>query len=758
MQIIQYPILYFQLNPNIVLGMLVGTSHQLVQTDLKSIQQRFKKYIERLYKKDGKYYDMDIVNPKLSIVQVQIRPTYRSKKQYYPSAHQLHVPVAAVHGQDRNKTYSCYLPLFDISFQYYDDSQFRPLVTHFTHNHLNNLSPASIYKYLRYPVPQLTVIKWRVDAGEEVEWKGWNSVQGIKQLKRLTAQYPPAITRRQASAYFPEAAWELEHKVAEVMDKIVQARTSVLLVGAHGVGKSAVLRQAIRKIKQQQKNEKHQLTFWRVMAQRLTATAKYFGEWQGHIEKLVEELQTVKGVLWVEQIMRLLQMGGIGAEDSVAAFLVGFLQQGKLQMIGEVTDRELDSLRRLLPGFAEHFQVVNIKELSEAKTRTVLAQFADVVASSKLQIQLTEDSLQSAYQLLKRFEPYEQFPGKGLKFLGQVVSHAHQQSIKQVEVTHIIDQFATQTGLPQVLLDDDMPLDVAELYAYFEQKIIGQPMVVEQLVNLVKLVKAGLNNPQKPIATLIFAGPTGVGKTASVRALADYFFGKGQQQQPLIRIDMSEYQYPGQLHRFIGSGKELGELVKKVREQPFSVVLLDEIEKAHASIFDALLTVLDEGLMVDTFGRVTNFRNTIIIMTSNLGATVRAAPHFQASTDTAARYRAAIERHFRPEYINRIDHVVYFNALAATDIQRIARKELQDFNQRAGLRQRNLSFVYTDRLVAHLATQGYDKRYGARMLQRVIDEQLTRFLAMYLLQHPSLSGVELRLDYAEGQVEVAKSQ
>lgn len=750
MQTINYPLLYFQLHENAILGVLVGTDYQVVQADLKSVKHTLTGYLKQQYKKEGEYYDTGILTPQLTTVYVKIRPTYRERNSFYPAAHHLNVPVPAIFGKNSRGSYICYLPLFDLEFHYYDDSQFRPLVTHFTNNYLNQKTPQEIYRYLLYDEPQLTTISMRIHTDEEFNWNWFKFKRELKQLKRLTEPYPPEKTQKRQLTTFPEAAWELENQVTDLMDKLMVLKANVLLVGKHGVGKSAVLRQAIRKIKQLQKGEKNGKTFWRVMAQRLTATAKYFGEWQGNIESLIEELQEVNGVLWVEDIVRLLQMGGEGAEDSVAAFLVSFLEQDKLQLVSEVTERELDSLRRLLPGFAEHFQVIKINELSEEKTRAVLRQFAGFAAGSKLQVQISEDSLQLAYQLLKRYHPYESFPGKGLKFLGQVVSNARQKQRKNVTTKEIIQTFVEQTGLPELFLNDDILLDTKALRQYFAQRIIGQPAAIDHLTNIVKIFKAGLNNPEKPITTMLFAGPTGVGKTASARALADYFFGTGQKSKPLIRIDMSEYQYAGQLYRFIGGGREVGELVKKVREQPFSVLLLDEIEKAHPSIFDALLTVLDEGLMVDNFGRVTNFRNTIIIMTSNLGATNRNAPTFKDSTTIASRYQSAIQRHFRPEYVNRIDQIVYFNALREEDIIKITRKELSDFNEREGLKKRGIRFEFSERLVNYLAQLGYDERYGARMLQRAVDDELMRFLSSYLLKHPKLENKILRLDYKDG--------
>jgi ATP-dependent Clp protease ATP-binding subunit ClpC len=183
----------------------------------------------------------------------------------------------------------------------------------------------------------------------------------------------------------------------------------------------------------------------------------------------------------------------------------------------------------------------------------------------------------------------------------------------------ILTQFVQKTGLPPFLLRDDILLDTTGLQDFFTQRIIGQSTAVDCVSQVVMIFKAGLNDPNKPISTLLFAGPTGVGKTACARALADYFFGQGQTLNPLIRLDMSEFQHPIQVDRLLGTGNKPGKLVRDIRERPFSVLLLDEIEKAHPLFFDVLLNVMDEGILIDNNGRITDFRNVILIMTSNLG-------------------------------------------------------------------------------------------------------------------------------------------
>ena len=215
---------------------------------------------------------------------------------------------------------------------------------------------------------------------------------------------------------------------------------------------------------------------------------------------------------------------------------------------------------------------------------------------------------------------------------------------------------------------------------------------------------------------------------------------------------MSEFQHPAQLARFIGIGGEVGKLVQDIRERPFSVLLLDEIEKADPSVFDALLTVLDEGILVDAYGRITNFRNTIIIMTSNLGASNRASLGFGGRN--TANYESAIGKFFRPEFVNRIDHIVTFNTLEEEHIQAITRLELEALGKREGFAKRKLKLEFSKTLELHLAEVGFDKRYGARPLQRALENEIIAPLAKWLLEHPNINACPLRLDLVDGVLQI----
>lgn len=748
----EYPLLYFDLKENTVLGVLVGTEYQSVDKDLKTLKNTMGNYLKGQYKKHDIYPYMDIVTPKLKVVEVSIRPAYKDDGGSYPLSHTLNVPIPVVYGENDRGYYECYLPLFNESFYYYDAKQFESLVQHFSTNLLNQLPPEQIYRYLIYKEPKLDTVTLRVKPNRDFDWKGFQYQRQFTTLSRLAEKFPFPKQVRKAMSQFPEAAWELEDKVSEVLDKLISTRSNVLIVGPHGVGKSAVLTQAIKKITAQAKKQKLDFSFWRINPQRITASSKYLGEWEETCEALVEELIAANGILWVVNIIQLLQTGGEGAEDSVAAFLLNFLQHNKLQMIGEATPQELESMRRLLPGFVQTFQIVRLEELPEKKVLAIMERFA-AFSKSNLKVAISRDAIQQAYRLLLRYYPYESFPGKAIKLLGQAVSEAQLAEKTQINKRVIIQNFIQQTGLPELFLRDDLLLDKEDLHRFFNAQIIGQPDAVNKLCSIVKIYKAGLNNPYKPINTLVFAGPTGVGKTASAKALANYFFGKGQKRSPLIRIDMSEFQHPSQITRFIGAGREPGQLVKEIRERPFSVLLLDEVEKADPSIFDALLTVLDEGILVDGYGRITNFRNTIIIMTSNLGASNIKSIGFSQTTSDESNYLSAIDKHFRPEFVNRIDGVVLFNALKKEDVLKITLKELEELKQREGFTKRQLDLHFTDSLVQHLVSIGFDERYGARPLQRAIEQSLVTPMAKWLLDNPKVRARKIAVDF-NGEISV----
>ncbi|MEO1713975.1 MAG: AAA family ATPase, partial [Bacteroidota bacterium] len=416
-------------------------------------------------------------DPKLKIVEITVRPSYREKNGNFPFSHTIKVPIVCVFGPNQRGYFECHLPWFGESFYYYQPKEFNALIQHFGTNLLNNLRPDELNRLMLHGKPKLETIQLRVNTNRD-----YSDFQKIEDrypaLSRLAERYPPTKAIRKNMGAFPDAAWEMENHVENVIEKMITSRSNVLLSGNHGVGKSAILRQAIRKVATQSRKQKLNYSFWQIVPQRITASSKYLGEWQETVEELIEDLTVAQGILWVTDFIRLLQIGGEGPEDSVAAFLISFIQQGRLQLIGEVTPQELDSIKRMLPGFIENFQVIQVDELPEVKIRNILNKITEF-SGSNLKVRFSQDAIELAYRLLMRYFPYESFPGKAAKFLGQCVNEAQLNNENQVGKNEIITNFIQQTGMPELFLRDDMLLDVEALDTFFKARIIGQQDAIE---------------------------------------------------------------------------------------------------------------------------------------------------------------------------------------------------------------------------------------------------------------------------------------
>ncbi|MEK6237416.1 MAG: AAA family ATPase, partial [Planctomycetales bacterium] len=324
------------------------------------------------------------------------------------------------------------------------------------------------------------------------------------------------------------------------------------------------------------------------------------------------------------------------------------------------------------------------------------------------------------------------YPGRPLRFLKNLL--ADRDRGETWSARDVVAAFARETGLPRFLLDDSVPLDLQASRDWFAGRVVGQARATDLIVELTAAVKTGLSRPGRPIASLLFIGPTGVGKTETAKALAEFFY---QDKNRMARFDMSEYADPISVKQLVGGvfGSE-GALTSKVREQPFGVVLLDEFEKAHPLFFDLLLQILGEGRLTDAGGRAADFSNSVIVMTSNLGAEqyMQGAAGFRKE-DAAEAERATehflrrVREFLRPELFNRIDRVVPFLPLDQDAVLNIARRELELVQQRDGLRYREVELEFGPEVAAVLAKAGHDPRYGARPLKRAMERSLLGPLA-----------------------------
>ncbi|MDM8561520.1 AAA family ATPase [Thiotrichales bacterium HSG14] len=749
MEIYRYPLLCWKLTKDSVCARLVGTEYELVSVQLHKLQAHFAEHLQRQYAQEV-YLPDPLPDAKFKKVNVNIRPAYKEESGVFPAGYMLTIPVAAVYGTNKEGYSECYLPLLDQQFYFYKQEQLRALIEYFARDYFNNMTPETLHRYLMLGDPWLEEVTVRIKEREIRRVEREQNNFDPKTLQQVADKFP---RKGKARGIAPEVAWERSELVMTLVDKLIREQASVVLVGEQGIGKTMILLEAARKFLALTKEYTQDSSyFWCTTPQRMIAGARYLGEWQETCEELMDELHQTGDILWINDFVHLLAVGGDGPEDSIAAFILPNLRQGRLQIVGELTQQEWERVRQRLPGFAAHFHVLSIPKLSRKQIFKIMRLFIDYI-QKQLQITIEETALNFAYRLLDRYLHYEAFPGKIIKFLTHCVNEVHVQNQKLIDNEKVLTQFVQKTGLPSFLLQDDILLDTTALRDYFAKRIIGQFQAIEHVCKIVMVFKAGLNDPKKPIATLLFAGPTGVGKTACVRALADYFFGQGQTLNPLIRLDMSEFQHPVQMDRLLGFGNKPGKLVREIRERPFSVVLLDEIEKAHPIFFDVLLNVMDEGILVDNNGRITDFRNVILIMTSNLGARQSKRISF-VNHETNTDISSAVRNFFRPEFFNRIDQVVIFESLDTATVTSITRKELTALNEREGFQERGLKLTFTTKLVEHLAQKGFDPEYGARPLQRTIERLVVAKLAEFLLQHLKIKEVNLSVDWKNNEIQV----
>lgn len=355
----------------------------------------------------------------------------------------------------------------------------------------------------------------------------------------------------------------------------------------------------------------------------------------------------------------------------------------------------------------------------------------------------------SVYRLFQRFFRYRSFPGAAVDFLDDLFEQAADMQEASVTADQARELFAQRTGLPQNFLRDDEPLRVDDVFAALRRRVLGQDHACRLTAELIATFKAGLNDPQRPIGVLLFCGPTGVGKTELAKAASRYLFGHGEEQDRLVRIDCSEFAAHGSAELLLTRPDgEPGLLLSRVRQQPFVVVLLDEIEKASDDVFDLLLNLLEEGRLTDRFGRTTFFRSALLVMTSNLGA--RRGSSLGFAGNDSPNYEQAVLDFFRPEFVNRLDAIVPFEPLPHEVIVGIARKELTELADREGLAAAGLTLSFTERLVERVAEGGFDPRFGARPLQRFVERVVVVPLSQFLVAHSELRNAMLHIDLPPG--------
>ncbi|MCY2962330.1 MAG: AAA family ATPase [Planctomycetota bacterium] len=528
----------------------------------------------------------------------------------------------------------------------------------------------------------------------------------------------------------------------ELLDRLLREEDNrpVVLVGPRLVGKSAILHQCVRRrVERRGKPYVSRKCVWQVSPQRLISGMMYVGQWEGRVQAILKEVRKRKHVLYIDDLLGLYHVGqSRDANLSIADMVKPSVLRREVRLLAELTTEAWQLLQEKDRGLADQFHVIRIAAMGESETRRVMLQVQRRLESTHR----CEFSLDALPVILRLHEAYIRdaaFPGKSAAFSRQL---AHRREKLPISRDDVEEEFHRKTGLALDLLDGRRKLERDEVISRLRTSLVGQSEAVSAAADVVLTTKSRLSDPRRPIATLLFLGPTGVGKTQCAKALAETLFTDPAR---LLRFDMNEFSAPWSAAQLAGTaGEPDGLLAGAVRRQPFSVVLLDEIEKAHPNVFDLLLQVTGEGRLTDALGRTADFTNTVIVMTSNLGADSAAGRIGLAEGDDWRQraYHKAAEAYFRPEFFNRIDRIVPFTPLSRPQMREVADLVLRRIFERDGLVRRRVALSVEPLAMERIVDAGYHPKFGARALQRAIESQLVQPVAARLAEaRPDLPSV-----------------
>ncbi len=611
-------------------------------------------------------------------------------------------------------------------------------------------------------------------------------------------------------------------EVARVM-QVLNRRTknNPVLIGEAGVGKTAIVEGLAQRIASDEVPER--LRGKRLLSLdvgQLVAGSKFRGEFEERLQAVMREVKESAGevLLFIDELHQVVGAGGAEGAIDASTMMKPALARGELRVIGATTIEEYRKYIEADPALERRFSPVFVDEPTVDEAIDILRGLAPKYEQHH-GLRISPEAIEAAVRLSSRYLPDRKLPDKAIDLIDEAASRhvieaesipdavrdlkdrlddasrrleaaaarsdfEEAARIKQqvLQVQQEYDTRKAEVHAERGLTEDVTPHDIAALIAqmtgipvakmlegegekllHMEEalhgRVVGQDAAITALADAIRRARSGLKDPKRPIGSFIFLGPTGVGKTELAKSLAEYLF---DDQDALIRLDMSEYQERHTVSRLVGAPPgyvgydQGGGLTEAVRRRPYQVILFDEIEKAHPDVFNTLLQILEDGRLTDSHGHTADFRNTVIILTSNLGtgASAHGPIGFQARARTEAerdtRHRNvedALKQSFRPEFLNRIDEIIVFEPLTEIELAQIA--DLLIAEVRARLAEREVTFEVTDRARAALVHEGYDPAYGARPLRRTIQRRVENPLAKRVLAGDFPPGTRVRVDLDE---------
>ncbi|KAF2959655.1 ATP-dependent Clp protease ATP-binding subunit [Thermotoga sp. 38H-to] len=609
---------------------------------------------------------------------------------------------------------------------------------------------------------------------------------------------------------------EIERVIEILMRK---TKNNPILIGDPGVGKTAIVEGLAQRIVERKVPDSlKDVRILMVDLGRMIAGTKYRGEFEERLKSFLDEVmkQKEKTILFIDEIHTLVGAGAAEGAMDAANMLKPALARGEIRVIGATT---LDEYRKHIEkdkALARRFQPVMVKEPSVEETIEILKGLKKVYEEHH-KVKIEDEAIEAAAKLSARYITDRFLPDKAIDLLDEAAARVRLSATKQEkdetklrelekkikEIEAKIDELtirsqyreaadlkkeffrlkseyeALKSGKPVVTAEkiaevveswSGVPVSrivesekekLLKLEEIIHQRLVDQEEAVEVVADAIRKARAGIKDPNRPVGTFLFLGPTGVGKTELAKTLAEVLFGS---ENALIRIDMTEYMEKHAVSKLIGAPpgyvgyEEGGQLTEAVRRRPYSVILLDEIEKAHPDVFNILLQIMDDGRLTDSKGNVVDFKNTIIIMTSNIASDLilNYVKEGKSFDEIEERVREELKHYFRPEFINRIDHVVVFKPLTKEHMKQIV--EIMIKRLEARLKDKNIKLTITETAKEYLAERGYDPTFGARPLRRLIEREIETPLARMIISGEVQEGQTVRVDY-EGEkliLEVAR--